>query len=347
MKFTTETSPHIVSRTGVPKVMRQVVYALVPGTIAMAWYFGPGVLYNIVIAIAVAVGSEAAVLRLRDRPVRPALSDFSAVLTAWLLALALPPLVPWWLTALGSAFAIVVAKQLYGGLGHNPFNPAMVGYVMLIISFPAVLTHWPPPGMLTDVHFGPIETLGIILSGNLPAGLDWDAVTRATPLDTMRTRLGLNETLEEIRQSPIWGDFGGRGWEWIGNWYLLGGLWLVFRKVIDWRIPTGVLGGLLVIATLFYLADPDTHPFPAFHIFSGGVMLGAFFVATDPVSASGTPLGRLVYGAGIGVLIYVIRAWGGYPDAVAFAVLLMNAAAPTIDQYTRPRTYGHDPASGE
>ncbi|MCG6870311.1 MAG: electron transport complex subunit RsxD [Gammaproteobacteria bacterium] len=344
MKFPTETSPHVISHANVPSVMRQVAYALVPGTAAMAWYFGWGVLFNIVIAVTVALASEAAVLRLRNRPVQPALTDCSAILTGWLLALALPPLIPWWLTALGTGFAIVVAKQLYGGLGHNPFNPAMTGYVVLIISFPAELTQWPPPGMLAEVHFGPLETLGIILTGELPNALTWDSVTQATPLDTMRTHLGLYETLEEIRQSPIWGDFGGRGWEWIGNWYLIGGLWLVFRKVVDWRIPAGVLGGLILISTFFYLADPDIHPFPAFHVFSGGVMLGAFFIATDPVSASGTPLGRLIYGAGIGVLIYVIRTWGGYPDAVAFAVLLMNAAAPMIDQYTRPRTYGHDPA---
>ncbi len=321
--------------------MQQVIFALIPGTLAMAWYFGWGVLFNVVIAVTVALAAESAMLWARQRPLHPYIGDFSAVVAAWILALALPPLAPWWLTTIGSAFAIVVVKHLYGGLGYNVFNPAMAGYVVLIVSFPAQMTLWLPPNMLAETHFGPIETAFIIFSGELPAGMNWDAVTMATPLDTMRTELDQNLMIEEIRASPLWGDFGGRGWEWVGNWFLLGGLWLLYKRVIGWQIPVGLLGGLLAVATLFYLIDADRYPFPAFHVFSGGAMLGAFFVATDPVSASTTPRGRIIYGAGIGVFTFIIRTWGGYPDGVAFSVLLMNMAAPTIDYYTRPRAYGH------
>jgi len=166
-------------------------------------------------------------------------------------------------------------------------------------------------------------------------------VTMATPLDSMFTQLDMQRTIGEIRQHPLWGDFGGKGWEWVGNWYLLGGLILLYKRVITWRIPVSMLGSLLAISMLFYLIDPDTHPFGLFHIFSGATLLGAFFIATDPVTAATTPRGQLIYGAGIGLLVFIIRSWGGYPDAVAFAVLLMNLAAPTIDYYTQPRVFGH------
>jgi electron transport complex protein RnfD len=341
MRFPTASSPFIHGGAAVDRVMLHVLAALVPGTLAMFWYFGWGVLYNILICTAVSVAAEAAVLALRRRPARPVLGDLSVLVTAWLLGLALPPLAPWWLPTAGSLFAVVVAKHLFGGLGYNPFNPAMAGYVLLIVSFPTEMTHWIAPSVLAEVRLGPIEALRHVFTGALPEGIGWDALASATPLDTMRTQLLMNRTIDEIRASPLWGDFGGRGWEWIGNWYLLGGLWLVWRRVADWRIPAGFLGALILISTVFYLADPDTHPFPAFHVFSGGAILGAFFIATDPVTAASTPRGRWIYGAGAGVLTFVIRAWGGYPDGVAFSVLLMNMAAPTIDYFTRPRAYGH------
>ncbi len=340
MRFKTVTSPHNTPAHDVGRVMRSVLYALVPGTLAATWYFGWGVLINILIAVAFALAFETGMLLIRKRPLKPFLTDYSAVLTAWLLALALPPLSPWWLTAIGLFFAIVVAKQLYGGLGYNPFNPAMVGYVVLLISFPKEMTLWLPPSMLAEFRFSFLDAAGIIFSGALPGGLSWDALTMATPLDTMKTQLGLNQTIGEIRQSPLFGDFSGRGWEWIANWYAIGGFWLLYRRVIRWQIPVAMLLSLSVIATLFFLIDPDNHASPGFHVFSGGAILGAFFIATDPVSASTTPTGRLIYGAGIGILTYVIRTWGGYPDGVAFAVLLMNMAAPTIDYYTKPRVFG-------
>jgi len=321
--------------------MLEVILALVPGILAMTWYFGWGILINLALATAAAVAFEALVLLLRGRPVTPALGDLSAVVTAVLFAITVPPTLPWWLTVLGMAFAIILVKQLYGGLGYNPFNPAMAAYVFLLISYPVALTTWLPPFMLAEHPLGLTDSLSLIFLQQPPDGLAWDAITRATPLDEMRTRLDLGEMISEIRASPLWGDFGGRGWEWVGNWFLLGGLYLLWRRVITWHIPVAMLAGLLVIAGLFWAVDPQTHPFPAFHLFSGGAVLGAFFIATDPVTASTTKRGQLIFGAAIGVLVFVIRTWGGYPDGVAFAVLLMNIAAPTIDLYTQPNVFGH------
>ena len=345
MQFQTVTSPHTERPNNVTQTMLWVIVALVPGAAAMTWYFGWGIVINMALASITAVGFEALVMRLRGRPVMSGIGDLSALVTALLLAIALPPLLPWWLTVLGIFFAIVVVKQMFGGIGYNPFNPAMAAYVFLLISYPVEMTSWLPPSLLNENPLGLAQTLSVIFTGTLPQGLTWDALTSATPLDVMRTQLDMNISLSEIRQNPLWGDFGGRGWEWVGNWYLLGGLILLYKRVISWHIPVAMLGSLLVMAMLFHFLDQDAYPFGLFHIFSGGAILGAFFIATDPVSAATTKKGQLIYGASIGILVYIIRSWGGYPDAVAFAVLLMNMAAPTIDYYTQPRVYGHDRSS--
>jgi len=340
MQFPVASSPHLQSDNNIQRVMGQVLLALIPGIIALWWYFGWGVVINIGIASLTATGCEWLVMRLRGRDPKLVVADLSALLTACLLAVALPPHLPWWQTVIGSAFAIVVVKQLFGGLGYNPFNPAMAAYALLLISFPADMTHWLLPSVLTDHSLSFQESWNAVFHGRDALGPAWDALTGATPLDHMRTELTQNHMISEIRQSPVWGDFGGRGWEWVGNWFLLGGLFLVWRGVISWRIPASMLGSLLLIAGVFWAIDSQTHPFPAFHLFSGGAILGAFFIATDPVTASTTPRGQLIYGAMIGTLVFVIRSWGGYPDAVAFSVLLMNIAAPTIDYYTQPRVFG-------
>jgi electron transport complex protein RnfD len=341
MEFQTHSSPHTGRPNRVEKVMLQVILALIPGTIAMVFYFGWGVLINMVLAVTAAVGFEALMMKLRKRPVLPPLLDLSAVLTALLFAIAIPPLLPWWLVVLGMAFAIIMVKQMYGGLGYNPFNPAMAAYVLLLISYPVEMTSWLPPVLLTEHSLSLTQILGIKFAGTLPQGLTMDAISMATPLDEMRTKLDLNQMISEIRTSPLWGDFGGHGWEWVGNWFLMGGIWMVYKRTITWQIPLAFLGGLVGMATLFWLFDQESYPIPLFHVFSGGAILGAFFIATDPVTASTTRIGQLIYGVSIGALVYIIRTWGGYPDAVAFAVLLMNMAAPTIDYYTRPRVYGH------
>ena len=342
MRLDTPSSPHIHSGAHISGMMLRVVMALVPAVIAYTWFFGWGLCINIILAIGTALVSEALMLRLRQRPIYLFLIDGSAVVTALLLAFCLPPFAPWWLTVLGTAFAIVFGKHLYGGLGYNPFNPAMVGYVMLLISFPLEMTQWVPPNIVNQLEIGFLDTLRIIFFGEFPYTLSMDALTMATPLDTVKTELGLNVTVSEIlRGNAIFGDFAGVGWEWVGNWVLLGGVWLIYKRIISWHIPLALMGSLFAIAFFFFMLDPDTYPSPMFHLFGGATLLAAFFIATDPVSASTTPLGRIVYGAGIGLLIYVIRTWGSYPDGVAFAVLLMNMAAPTIDYYTQPRVFGH------
>ncbi len=337
MRFQTMTSPHVLLDTGVGQVMRRVLYAMLPGVAALVWFFGWGVLANLVIATVMAVAAETAMLAARGKPLALHLGDCSAVVTAWLLAVALPPLAPWWLTAIGVLSAIVVAKHLYGGLGYNPFNPAMIGYVVLLISFPREMSTWLiPHGVGQTQAMTLMETLQVIFVGAPMV----DGLTGATPLDVLRTQMGLGLSVAEIRNSPVFGLVSGHGWEWAALGFLLGGLWLVYIRAADWRIPAGMLGGLAIISTVFYLINPQQYAPPWFHLWSGAAIFGAFFIATDPVTASATPRGRLIYGAGIGVLVYIIRAFGGYPDGVAFSVLLMNIAAPTIDLYTQPQVFG-------
>jgi len=342
MKLNTPTSPHIHADITVGKMMLRVLIALVPAIIAYTWYFGWGLAINMAIGTVTALFCEYLMLVARKKPIAVFLLDGSVLVTAVLLAFCIPPLAPWWLMVLGTAFAVVIAKHLYGGLGYNPFNPAMIGYVMLLICFPREMTVWLSPFIFSHLEFGFIASLKAVFLGAFPPGFGMDAISAATPLDLIKTQLSIDITVGETKNnSAIFGDFGGIGWEWIGNWIFLGGVWLIYKKVISWHIPVAMLGSLFLIATIFYLKDADHYSSPMFHVFSGAAMLGAFFIATDPVSAATTPRGRIVYGIGIGVLTYVIRVWGGYPDGVGFAVLLMNMAAPTIDYYTQPRVYGH------
>ncbi|WP_020559286.1 electron transport complex subunit RsxD [Thiofilum flexile] len=320
----------------VAQVMQLVLLALIPGIALMLWFFGWGVLTNLLIACLLAVALESLLLYLRKRPIKPFLSDYSAVLTACLLALALPPYAPWWVIAVGIVMAIIIAKHLYGGLGYNAFNPAMVGYAALLVSFPLEMTVWPVAsggfGVL-DFHSTLLQVFGSGFSG-------WDAYTHATALDSMKTGLSLHQTPSQLLQTQSMGLLGGQGWEWINLAYLIGGGWLLYKRIITWHIPVAMLLGLSLFASLFWLYSPDNYPTPIFHLFSGATMLGAFFIATDPVTASTTPVGKLVFGFSIGALLYIIRTWGGYPDAVAFAVIVMNMAVPLLDTYTQPRIYG-------
>ena len=331
--------PFLAGTNRVTLQMLQVLLALIPAVAAMVFFFGPAVLINIVIALVVALASEALMLKLRHRPLKPFLSDGSAAVTAVLLAIAIPPLSPWWLTVIGVSFAIVFAKHLYGGLGYNPFNPAMVGYVLLLISFPVEMTTWLPVNSLAEQQVGFLTAMQIIFNGQWQ-GLGMDAFSGATPLDHMKTQIGMMRSPEYVTGQPLYGLFGGLGWEWINIWFALGGLWLIYRKVISWHVPLAMIISLLLISTLTWLIAPQVTGSPVFHLLSGGFMLGAFFIATDPVSGSTTLKGRIVFGAGVGLLVYIIRIWGGYPDAVAFAVILMNMLVPLIDYYTQPKVYG-------
>ena len=348
MEFQRREAPYLAPVANVSSMMQTVLLALIPAALAHVWYFGPGLIINLFVAGVFCVAGEAAMQWARGRDPMVALSDWTVLVTAALLAFALPSLTPWWVTATGALFGVVVAKHLYGGVGYNMFNPAMAGYVVILVAFPMHLNLWVAPRM-GDIDYQYLtlfQTIGYTLTGNLPEALSFDALSRATPLDAMKSGLNNGRTVAEVGLLPIMGDFGGRGWEWIGNYLAIGGIWLMIRKVIRWHIPVGVAVGLLVPATIGYLLGPDTNPGPGFHLFAGNAILCAFFIATDPVSAATSTKGRIVYGIGIGFLIYAIRTWGAYADGVAFAVLLMNMAVPAIDHLTRPRIVGHARESG-
>ncbi len=342
MHLNTPSSPHFHGPDTVTNVMMRVVYALIPAIAAYALLFGPGVLINLLLTCITALVCEALMLKMRDRPVAPFLRDGSALVTALLIALALPPLAPWWIPVIGTAFGIIFAKHIFGGLGYNPFNPAMVSYVMLLISFPLEMTAWPAPLALREELLTVGQSLGLVFSGTLPHAMQMDAITMATPLDSLKTQLGLGQGVSEaVAGHPIYGMLGGVGWEWVNIALLAGGVWLIFKNVISWHVPVAMLATLGGLALVFNIIDPEQYASPLFHVFTGGAILGAFFIATDPVSGATTLRGRIIFGAGVGLITYIIRTWGGYPDAVAYAVLLMNMAAPTIDYYTRPRVFGH------
>lgn len=333
-------SPHLQSDTSVTSVMLHVAYALVPGIAVYSWLFGPAVLVHIALACLTAIVAEGLVLILRKRAVLSTLYDGSALITAILLAISIPPIAPWWITVLGVSFAIIFGKQLYGGLGYNPFNPAMLGYAMLLISFPLEMTLWPSALALIDTPLSLSDSIMMIFN----KGVSLDAITAATPFDAIKTelRLGVDvaSTMQGEKYRDIFGALAGTGWEKVSLAFLAGGLYLLFSRRIAWQIPVTMLLTIGGLATLFYLLDPSQYASPWLHLFGGASMLGAFFIATDPVSASTTPRGRILYAAGIGIIVYVIRNWGGYPEGLAFAVLLMNMAAPTIDHYTQPRVFG-------
>jgi electron transport complex protein RnfD len=335
--------PHLPSPRSVQAVMGQVLVALVPGIVVHVGFFGPGLLVQIVLACGFALGLEAAMLRLRGRPLKPFLTDYSAVVTAVLFALCIPPLAPWWIAAVAMVFAIVIAKHLYGGLGHNIFNPAMVGYVAVLVSFPLEMTQWLLPRHLADWTPGLLPSLEAVLTGHLevPAvvgGLD--AVTGATALDTLKNGLDAGLTVSELRTGAVFGHAGSAGWAWVALAYGVGGLYLLWRRIITWHVPLATLGAVVALTLPLWLLDPGLHASPLQHLAAGGLVLAAFFIATDPVSGCTSNRGRLLFGLGVAVVTLVIRRWGGYPDGIAFAVLLMNMAAPLIDRYTRPRVYG-------
>ena len=342
MAFKQITSPHAHGAKSTANVMKLVVLATIPGLIALTWHFGWGSFINVVLACLTAVLSEALVLKIRKRPLAFYLGDYSAVVTAVLLGLALPPLCPWWVVVIGTIFSVVIAKQLFGGLGYNPFNPAMVGYVVLLISFPIQMTTWVTPLALLPEgisHPDFIESLRLVFSSLAPV----DGVTGATPLDSFKHTSGL--TVDQIyQQNPLFSQamFAGVGWEWVNLGFLAGGIIMLSNRLFTWHGPVAMLVTLTLMSLIFWDSGSSQSPGSAImHLFSGASMMGAFFILTDPVSSTVSNRGRLVYGALIGFLVYIIRAWGNYPDAIAFAVLLANFSAPFIDNYTLPRTYGH------
>jgi len=349
MAFWIASSPHNHMQSETSAIMRLVIYATIPGLFAQWYFFGWGNIIHISLAIITALVAEFTVLSLREKKITTQLFDGSAILTAVLIGISLPAIAPWWISVIGAAFAIVIVKQLYGGLGHNPFNPAMAAYVMLLISFPLQMTSWQPPLELMALPLSFVDTLSVIISGFTIDGysveqlrMHVDGYTMATPLDTVKTNLTLGLTVGESMESPVIGNNFGLGWEWINAGFLLGGLFLLAKKAINWATPFSFLASLFVCSLVAFLLSQDSNASTMFHWFNGACMLGAFFILTDPVSGATSIKGRLLFGALAGFLVFIIRKYGGYPDAIAFSVLLCNMAAPLIDQYTRPRTYGHN-----
>lgn len=281
-----------------------VLVCLMPGFLASVWLLGFGIAYNVMLATITVFAVESAILKLRDKPAYSAW-DGSGLVTACLLALALPPDLPWYMVVFGAAFAITFGKHLYGGLGQNLFNPAMVGYCALIISFPFAMSQWPP----------------VV-----------DGLSGATPLDTFKWRDGV--TVQEIwQQKNGFGLLGGLGFEWINAAYLLGGIALIALKATRWHAPVAMLGTIAILSVVFYdSGSSNSLGSPLFHLFSGGLMFAAFFIVTDPVTSPDMPRGLLLFGAGVGALTFLIRSIGAYPDGIAFAVLLMNALVPLYEQ---------------
>ena len=332
-------SPHMHAGTSVNRVMTQVIYALLPGILLSIWFFGPGVLIQCLLAVFFALCIEALMLTLRKKPLALYLFDGSAVVTALLFALCISPYAPVWVNFAGVCFAIIVTKHLYGGIGHNMFNPAMAGYVFVLLCFPVSMSAWPMPAGASDQHATFMQTLTIIFAG--PSSLEsFDALTGATILSYTKSQISGMAMVSEIRNSPLFGSFAGKGSEWIVVAWAIGGIWLLFQRIIKWQMPVYFIGTVFIISLLFYWYDNDIYLSPVTVICSGGIMLAAFFIVTDPVTASTTPRGKIIYVTGIGLLAWVIRTWGAYPDGVAFAVLLMNAAVPLIDSYTRPAVFG-------
>ncbi|WP_442486682.1 RnfABCDGE type electron transport complex subunit D [Halomonas litopenaei] len=311
-------------------LMRRVTLACLPGLLAQSWFFGLGVVTNVITAAACCLLIEAMMLAARRRPVSPTIADGSALLTGVLLGAALPAGTSLWLILIGSLAAVAVAKHLYGGLGQNLFNPAMVGYALLLVSFPTQMSLWPAPsGLFGPDAVEPSTWLARWLGQHPPAALD--ALSGATPLDAFRHRNADADAALLLAPGAM------EAWQSVALAWLGGGLYLLHRRLIDWRLPLSMLVSMALLAWLFELLSASGGV--GFHLLGGAAIFGAFFIVTDPVSAASGRRARLVYGAGIGALTMIIRAYGGYPDAVAFAVLLMNLAAPLLDQLVpdRPR----------
>ena len=325
-------SPYLRQNTSVRRVMTTVLVAMLPAIAVQSWLFGTALLVQIALASATALACEALVLALRNRPVAPALTDMSALVTAWLIAVCLPPLLPWWTTVLGTAFALIIGKHLYGGLGQNPFNPAMLAYALLIVSFPALMSQWP------GLNVGDFATQMDWVFGGARA---LDGVTGATPLDALRTGLMTGGDTAAVMNSTVFGHVAGAGWEWVALAWGAGGLLLLALRIITWHVPVAFLAVISLVSGIASLIDPAHYASPAFHLLAGGTMMGAFFIATDPVSGATTPRGKLIFAAGIALIAWLIRAFGADPDGIAFAVLLMNICVPLIDMKTQPPVFGH------
>jgi electron transport complex protein RnfD len=326
-------SPHILSGHGVDSIMFNVVLALLPVTVFAVYAFGLAALAVLTTAVVACLGTEWLACRVAGNP--STLGDGSVAITGLLYGLTLPPGLPLWMVAVGGVVAVGLGKALFGGLGFNPFNPALVGRAFLQAAFPVAMTTWSPAFAVE--RFAAVGTSTLAPPFSRPL---YDAVTGATPLALWK----FDRQVTEVGDLAL-GFVGGSVGEAASLLILAGGLYLVLRNMMNWRIPVAILAAVAVVSGVLHGLDPEAYASPGFMLFSGGLMLGAVFMASDMVGSPMTSAGCVVYGAGIGVVTVVIRVWGGMPEGMMYAILLGNAATPHIDRWLEPRVYGV--ASGE
>ncbi len=322
------TSPHIRSGAGVDVIMRNVVFALLPVAAFAIYLFGLAAALTLAVAVLSCVGTEHLLCRLAGAP--STVRDWSVTITGLLYGLTLPPALPLWMVACGGIIGVALAKFLFGGLGYNAFNPALVGRAFLQAAFPVAMTSWTPAlgaGRFTEL---PASTLTMPFAAPV-----YDGFSGATPLSLFKFEQQLTPTGDLLL-----GLTSGSAGETCAALILAGGLYLAARRMLNWRIPAAILASVALLGGVLHTISPADYPPPGFMLFSGGLMLGAVFMATDMVASPITHLGCVVYGALIGVLVVVIRLWGGMPEGVMYAILLANAVSPHIDALVQPRVFG-------
>ncbi len=320
--LTISPSPHLHTDDSVKKIMYSVILALLPALIWAVFAFGLDAIRVILIAMIACVTFEYMIQRFILK-IKPTVTDGSAALTGLLLAFNVPSSLPWWIIILGSLFAIGVAKMSFGGLGNNIFNPALVGRVFLLISFPVQMTTWPVP---------------------LPGGAD--AVSAATPLGILKEGIMSEKPLSELignlpgTGDMILGNIGGSLGEISALMLIIGGIYLLYRKIITWQIPVSILLTMFIFAGIFWMINPGEYMNPVFHVLAGGAILGAVFMATDMVTSPMTGKAQIIYGVGIGVITMCIRMFGAYPEGISFAILIMNGFTPLMNYLIKPKRFG-------
>ena len=320
--LTISPSPHIHSGDSTQKIMYRVVYAMIPALLWSVFVFGLDALRVTLIAVVACLAFEYVIQKYLMK-IKPMITDGSALITGILLAFNVPSNIPWWIIVIGALASIGIGKLSFGGLGSNIFNPALVGRVFLLISFPVQMTSWPV---------------------NSRSGID--AVTSATPLNIIKEGITNGTPISEISKSlpstveMFFGEIGGSLGEISALLLIIGGLYMLFTKVITWHIPVSIIATVALVAGVFWLVNPEIYINPTYHVLTGGLMLGAIFMATDMVSSPMNPKGQMIYGVGIGLITISIRLFGAYPEGISFAILIMNAFTPLINTYVKPKRFG-------
>ena len=320
--LTVSPSPHIHSDDSTQKIMYRVVYAMIPALAWSVFVFGLDALRVTLIAVAACLAFEYIIQKYLLK-IKPVITDGSALITGILLAFNVPSNLPWWIIVVGSLVSVGIAKLSFGGLGNNIFNPALVGRIFMLISFPVQMTSWPV---------------------NARSGID--AVTSATPLSIIKEGISNGTPISEITQKlpttfdMLLGNIGGSLGEISALLLIVGGLYMLWKKVITWHIPVSIILTVAVVAAIFWMINPTTYINPVYHVLTGGLMLGAIFMATDMVTSPMNPKGQIIYGVGIGLITISIRMFGAYPEGISFAILIMNAVTPLINTYVKPKRFG-------